>query len=390
MNWSHMAGGSLRNLRRFKARSFFMSIGVALGVATLIAGNSVSGGAEQKITEQINQMFGPGTILVASYDLKLEHLSEVAERMEQVVDFAPQMMIGEREISTSGASAQAGVAGYSENADYVWNRGVVDGRFFDGRDIERTARVALIGTSLKQVLFGDGDAIGEDIQIGSSPFEVIGILEPIGIDPHGDDRDMDVYIPITTMMRRVANTDTIGMGKFVVSNADLVVDDADEMGLILRELFEVADGEPDSFRIYTSKFAGKAAIQAKRALGTYVLLAGLVVLLVAAAVISAIMLVVVRERVAEIGLRKALGATPRLISLQFLFESTTITLVAGVVGIGLGIAVAEVIGMRFAMPVDLKPLSILGAVSASIVVGIVSGIIPARRAASLDPVEALR
>ncbi len=243
---------------------------------------------------------------------------------------------------------------------------------------------------MKEALFADADAIGEEIQIDSVPFEVVGILDPMGIDPHGEDRDMDVYVPVSTAQRRLVNTDVIGNGKLVVGNADNVDQDADQVASILRDRFQIAEGQPDTFRIYTSKFAGKAAIKAKRMLGVYVMVAAVVVLLVAAVVISSIMLIVVRERIAEIGLRKALGATRHAIATQFLCESTMVSLLAGVVGIALGLGVASFIAQRFEIPMNLTIFSVITAVLASVIVGIVSGIIPARRAASLDPVEALR
>jgi len=371
-------------------RSFFMSVGVAVGVATLIAGSSVGNGAAQKISAQIDQMFGPGTILIGSAELKLPDLVAVAEKMDQVVAFAPRLSLSEMAIDFMGTSEQAAVSGFSANADYVWNRSVIDGRYLSDRDVDRAERVALIGTKLKGALFADADAIGEEIQIGSVPFEVVGILDPMGIDPHGDDRDMDVYVPISTAQRRLVNSDIIGNGKLVVGNSETVEQDADQVAEILRNRFQIAEGEPDSFRIYTSKFAGKAAIKAKRMLGVYVIIAAIVVLLVAAVVISSIMLVVVRERISEIGLRKALGATRGSIATQFLFESTVVSLVAGVAGIALGLGVASFIAARYEIPMDLSILAVLLAVLASVVVGIISGIIPARRAASLDPVEALR
>lgn len=390
MNWSLLLSSSLRNLRRFKLRSFFMSIGVAIGVATLIAGASAGSGAAQQITAQIDKIFGPGTIVIASRELKFADLQAVADEMEQVVAWAPRQSIGEQEIAYLGENRLAAVTGHSENADYVWNRGVVDGRFFSDDDVERAARVALIGTSLKQEIFGDGDALGEEITINSVPFEIIGTLEPMGIDPHGDDRDMDIYVPITTSMRRLANTDTIGTGKLVLSNADQSEADADQVALLLREQFQVAEGEPEPFAIYTSKFAGKAAIKAKELLGVYIMLAAAVVLLVAAVVISSIMLIVVRERIAEIGLRKALGATPRSIAIQFLFESTSLTVLSGAIGVALGVGAASIIASQNATPMNLTPMSVSLAVVASVLVGILAGIIPARRAANLDPVESLR
>lgn len=390
MNWRLLINNSLRNLVRFKLRSFFMSIGIVLGVATLTVGSTLGGGAAQKITDQIDRMFGPGTIFIASSELKEPDLKAVADELDQVIAFAPRMMLGEKEISAAGKNSQAGVAGYSENAEYVWNRSVTDGRFFDRRDIARASRVALIGDKLQTELFADSSALGEEILIDSVPFEVVGILDPIGIDPHGEDRDMEVYVPFTTAQRRLANTDLIGMAKFVVSNAELVDEDADQIAAFLRSRFQIPEGEQDTFQLYTSKYADVAAARAKKMLGVYVMIAAAIVLLVAAVVISSIMLVVVRERVAEVGLRKAVGATSGSIATQFLWEATTVSFVSGLLGVGVGFGAAAVFANVYGISMQLKPLGLIVALAASVLVGILAGVFPARRAARLDPIEALR
>ena len=390
MNWKLLIDNSLRNLVRFKLRSFFMSIGIVLGVATLTVGSTLGGGAAQRITDQIDRMFGPGTIFIASSELKEPDLQAVADELDQVIAFAPRMMLGEMEISATGNNSLAGVAGYSENAEYVWNRSVTDGRFFDRRDIARASRVALIGDKLQTALFADSSALGEEILIGSVPFEIVGILDPIGIDPHGEDRDMEVYVPFTTAQRRLANTDLIGMAKFVVSNAELVDEDADQIAVFLRNRFQIPEGERDTFQLYTSKYADVAAAKAKKMLGVYVLIAAVIVLLVAAVVISSIMLVVVRERVAEVGLRKAVGATSGSIATQFLWEATTVSFVSGLLGVGVGLVAAAVFANVYGISMQLNPLGLIVALAVSVLVGILAGVFPARRAARLDPIEALR
>lgn len=391
MNRKLLLQNSVRIMLRNKLRTLFMSIGVMIGVATLIAGQSLGAGAEKQIKQRVNKMFGPGTIFLFSRTLTYADIEAIEESMDQVVASSPRYGGAESEISYQGINRQAAVFGHTEQAEFVWNRGVTEGRFFSSEDLAKKARVALIGHRLVALLFGQGtDPVGEEILIDSSPFRIVGVLESAGIDPHGEDRDEDIFVPITTAMRRLNNTDYIGVAKLVVSNHDLVDEDAEQISAILRDQHDIVEGEKEDFAIYTSKFAGRMILKANRVLNVYMMAAAGIVLLVAAIVIATIMLVVVRERVAEIGLRKALGATEKNIGFQFLAETLVITLVSGVVGIGLGLGVASLVSTHIAMPVIVTMNSIVLCLAAAVIVGLASGIAPARRAARLDPVKALR
>ncbi len=389
MNWKLLIIGSVRMMWRFRMRTAFMSIGVALGVAVLIAGRSLGSGAEQQLNERIDLLFGPGTILLISR-LDFEDMAAIDERVEQIVAWDPRLMLGEIEVSSGGTNRQAAVFGQSERGDYVWNRGVVEGRYLSSEDVSSTARVALIGTKMAATLFGDSSPLDEEILIGRVPFRIVGVLEPVGMDPHGEDRDEDVIVPITTAMRRLNNSEYFNMAKLVVGNLDQVDEDADQISEILRQRHQIAEGEADDFRIFSSKFAGRRIKEASQSINRYLIAAAIAVLLVAAVVISSIMLVMVRERVAEIGLRKAVGATEQQIQMQFLAETAGVSLASGVVGVLLGIAAAYLIGSQIDVPVVLSQASVGIAMAAAVAVGIASGVIPARRAAQLDPVEALK
>jgi putative ABC transport system permease protein len=389
MNWKLLITGSLRMMVRFRMRTLFMSFGVALGVAVLIAGRSLGTGAEQQLNERIDLMFGPGTILIFS-KLDFDDMDVVDEQVDRVLSWDPRLMMGELEVSNGGVNRQAAVFGQSERGDYVWNRGVVEGRYLSAEDLSSNARVAMIGTKMAVTLFGDSSPLDEEILIGRVPFRIVGVLEPVGMDPHGEDRDEDVIVPVTTAMRRLQNTEYFNMAKLVVDNVDLVDEDADQISEILRQRHQLAEGEEDDFYIYTSKFAGRRIQEASRSINRYLMAAAIAVLLVAGVVISSIMLVTVRERVAEIGLRKALGATEQQIKAQFLAESAGVSLASGALGVLLGIAAAYVIGSQIDVPVVLSQASVGVAMLAAVAVGIASGFIPARRAAQLDPVEALK
>jgi putative ABC transport system permease protein len=390
MNWTLLLASSLKMMSRNKLRTFFMSLGVMLGVATLIAGRSFGAGAEATFMERVDRMFGPGTIMMFSPRLNTSDLEAIEAQLDQVVAWAPRFPVGESEVSYQDVNRQAAVFGHSEDGAFVWNRDVIEGRFFSSADMTGSARVALIGTRMSELMFGEQSPVGEEILIGSVPFEIVGVLEPVGIDPHGEDRDEDIFVPVTTAMSRLRNSEYIGSAKLVVENLELVDEDAARVADILREQHQITEGEQDDFAVFTSKFAGRNVKKAKRVFTLYTLIGAIIVLLVAAAVIASIMLVVVRGRWAEIGLRKALGATEQHIRLQFLAEAASVSLVSGVLGIGLGFGVANIAASRMQLPVSITLITVLLGLAAALVVGVLSGILPARKAAALDPVEALR
>jgi putative ABC transport system permease protein len=381
---------NLRIVGRFKLRTSLMGIGVSLGVAILLSGSLLGKGAEDQLVERVNKMFGPGTVLMFGTTLTLEDLSALKRQLPQVVEIAPRLTAGELEVSQGGISRKASVYGHVENAPFVWNRDAVEGRFINARDLASSARVALIGSNLGAVLFGDDDPIGKDIMIGSSPFSIIGILDDAGIDPHGEDLDENVFVPLTTAMRRIINTDKFGSAKIVVSDGDQVASDADQITAILRDRHNLQPGQRDDFAIYTSEFASKTAQAAFDPIQLYLKIAAAVILVIATVVISTIMLVVVRERISEIGLRKAVGATKRQISLQFFFEVMTIALIAGLLGILLGLGATVTISSMFEIPVEIGAINIAASLMAAVIVGLISGILPTNRAANLDAADALR
>jgi putative ABC transport system permease protein len=366
-----------------------MGLGVTLGVATLIAGQSLSKGAGEQVSQSMRKMFGPGTILVISPTMSEQDLLTLEEEVPEITALSPRHGNGELSISHEGNTHRSAVFGHTEQGEFVWGRGVVSGRFLSRRDVDSSARVALIGHQLAARLFIDEDPVGQDILIASVPFEVVGVLESIGIDPHGEDRDEDVFIPLSTSMNRLDNAEYFAWTKLKVGNEDEVEDAAGQIKEILRRRHHVAEGEKDDFSIYTAALAARMVLQANRTLDIYVMIAAAVVLLVAAAVIASIMLVSLRQRLPEIGLRKAVGASEQSIGWQFMAEAVVISLFSGVAGVGLGLAVAGLFSARLDIPLAVTASGLSLGLLAAAAVGLVAGVWPARKAAALDPVLAL-
>ena len=214
MNLKLLLQSSLRIMTRNKLRTLFMSSGVMVGVGTLIAGQSLGTGAEKQVKQRVNQIFSPGSIMLVSRTLTYEDIDAVESQLDQVIASSPRFGYVEEEISARGVNRKAAVFGLPVEGEAVWNRGVTEGRYFTNNDMSKTARVALIGHRLAEIMFGeDADPIDQEIMVGSVPFRVVGVLEPAGIDPHGEDRDEDIYVPITTAMRRLDNAPGSGRAR---------------------------------------------------------------------------------------------------------------------------------------------------------------------------------
>ncbi len=402
MNKRLLLAGSVRVLTRYKLRSFFMSLGIVIGVAALVVTRSMGSGAEQEMLDKMERIFSPASIIIVNSGggmhggfqdpgkLTIEDIESIADQLEQVVDWNPSVAVGDQEVRYKDRNRSLMIVGKSERAEFVSGRGVVEGEFFSEADVRSAARVALIGTKTADELFGDEDPVGKQIQIGSSPFRVKGILEEYGVDPHGMDRDDEVHVPITTIMRRVVNIDKIGSAKIIVSSAEEVDETVEQIAGILQVRHGLADDEPDDFSIYTPTQVQKAVKKAKRVLTVYLPATAGIALLVAAIVIANVMLIGVRERIGEIGLRKAVGATNRQISGQFLLESLAVTVISGAFGVGIGAGILMVVARTMSPETRITPDSIVLGLTAALVIGILAGFLPARRAALQEPVDALR
>ncbi len=390
-------------LGRNKLRTFLMMVGVVIGITALTIVVAAALGAQERIIERVKQ-FGYETLMVRAggevergamtggevTTLKIEDAEAILAEVRSVVEVAPFNRRGRSDVIYQDKSANAPLFGVTPGWSTVWNWHVARGDFISDRDIGQLARVCVIGPTVQRELFGDANPIGEMIRVGNVPFEIIGVMEERGISAGGGDMDNRVFIPLSTFMRRVANVDHIYGIRILLGSVRDVDTAVEEIVALLRERHNLASGVPDDF---TVRSADEVQEMVEGMLGTFnillILVAG-ISLIAGGIVVANIMLISVNERRKEIGLRKAVGARKKDITTQFLFEATAVTLTGGVIGIVLGGAGAILLESITQTPTAISWLSVAVGVVFSALVGIIAGIQPAKRAAALQPVEALR
>ncbi len=348
MNTKLLFAGSARMMMRYKMRTFFMAIGIVVGVTALVFMRAMGVGAEQAMMDTVNKTFSTATInLVAGgghmgpraggpvTSLRVADFDAIENQIDGVVITGAMQWLPSEDIRYQGNTRQMSIYGYTDQTEAVWLRGVEYGEYFTSEDIESASRVAVIGQRAAEALFGDEDPIGKQIQAGSVPLRIKGVLELQGIDTHGADKDDEIHVPVTTLMRRLMNVDHVFAGRVIIDDPDNVENVGEEIKLLMRERHSLNEGEPDDVVVITPNLVQDIVSNANRVLGRYLPAAAGVALLVAAIVIANIMLIAVKERVPEIGIRKAVGAESGQINFQFLTETVVIALTSGLFGIGI-------------------------------------------------------
>ncbi|HSL86770.1 MAG TPA: ABC transporter permease [Bacteroidales bacterium] len=396
---------ALKNLAKYKLRSFLMMLGIIIGILALTMVISIGLGVKNLVMERVKK-FGLESLMINANaasmmgkqaspgheitTLTMADADYLSGEVRSISEIAPFNRRGNANINYFDKSTTAALFGVTPTWAYVWDWDVTDGEFINDEDMTSLNRVCLIGPTVRKELFGDNNPIGEQIQVGNVQFIIKGILVSKGTSAGGGDMDNRVMIPLSTFMRRVANVDYLAGIKVLLNSNSDINKTRDEIISILRERHKLADGVPDDFTVISPD---EVTEMAERISGTFnlflVLLAG-ISLITGGIVVANIMFISVNERKKEIGLRKAIGANIKDIMNQFLFESSAVTLMGGLIGIILGAVGAKVLNIVFQMPISISWTSILIGVISSTIVGIIAGVQPARRAAGLQPVDALR
>ncbi len=395
---------ALRAIRRNKVRSGLTMLGVIIGVASVIAMVALGAGARASIDAQIAAQ---GTTLIhlsagsfgghgsarggagSVTTLTLEDAQAIVAELPTIARFTP-VVRGRAQVIAGNNNWNTSVEGGSE--DYLAVRGwvVAEGANFTPRDVLVAEKVCLLGASVASQVFPDQDPVGQVIRVRNMPFRVVGVLAPKGQGQWGQDQDDFVLAPWTTIQKKLLGITHLQQVSFTATTNEAVEPTAVAITRLMRQRHRVQNPEDDDFSVRTVEEMAATRVQMANTMTGLLMSVASVSLLVGGIGIMNIMLVSVTERTREIGVRMAVGARTRDILRQFLAEAVALSLVGGLLGIALGVGVSELMATSLGWPVLVDHRAILLAFAFSAGVGVFFGWYPARKAAGLDPIEALR
>ena len=385
---------ALSRLRTSRVRAALTMLGVIIGVASVVALVGVGQGTTSSITTRLADL-GTNLLTISptgqasdgSTTLTLEDASAIAA-LPTVAGVAPEVSTSQ-DVTAGGKTTTTSVVGTTTPYLTVRAYDVWQGTFLTGVSVDQKLRVAVLGATTAKTLGLDGSDLGSQVSIGGIPFQLIGILQPKG-GAGFQDPDDQVIVPVAAVQKYFVGGDSVRtIGVSVADSADMTTTNA-EITSLLRTRHQLATTDDADFNIFDQTQLLDAASSIS---GTLTLLLGGIAsisLVVGGIGIMNIMLVSVRERTREIGIRKAVGARGRDILAQFLVEALTLSLLGGLIGIAVGLAVSAVIGQLAGWGFAFNPATVVAAVLFSLAVGVVFGVWPARQAARLDPITALR
>ena len=402
MRISNITMVGLRAIARNKMRSFLTALGIIIGVGCVIAVVAIGNGATKSVENTINSlgtnyiMLFPGASTSSGARLFTGNSTLTADDAEAIKAECPavayvsptvrssaQIVAGELNWGTS-------IQGVSVDYPLIRSWNVSQGTFFSDQDVKSASKVCILGTTVAENLFPDGDAVNQIVRIKNVPFKVLGILEKKGGNMMGQDQDDTVIAPYTTVMKRLSGKTKIDMIQLSAASAGQVQEAQNQIDAVLRQRHRIAPNGDADFQMRSQEEIAQASGQQTAILRLLLLVIAAISLLVGGIGIMNIMLVSVTERTREIGIRMAIGAKGRHVLLQFLFEAVTLAIVGGVLGVALGVGASLGVKHFLQWPIVVTTASVALSFGVAACVGIFFGYYPARKAAKLDPIDALR
>ncbi|HTO98742.1 MAG TPA: ABC transporter permease [Myxococcales bacterium] len=396
-----------RALLRNKTRSFLTALGIVIGVGAVIAMVAIGQGAKARV-EATYEAMGTNLLVVMSGStsaggmrggfgsmptLTWEDLKAIQTEL-RAVRYAAPVLRAPAQVQSEEQNWSTSAIGSTVAYFAVRNWRPSRGRLLLDADVDSGAKVVVLGQTVAEKLFGPRfDPVGQSVRIRGMPFEVVGVLQPKGQSPMGQDYDDAVILPVSTFTTKIQG----GLTKFLAGvifvsavSADATARAQQEIEGLLRDRHHLRQGTDDDFSVRNLSEIASAQQEGASVMTTLLAAVAAVALLVGGIGIMNIMLVSVTERTREIGVRMAVGAKPRDILLQFLTEALALSLAGGIIGAGTGLLAAQQLAARFHWPMLVQPAVIAVSIGFSGLVGIVFGLYPARKASLLDPIEALR
>ena len=390
---------ALRAIRRNLLRSFLTVLGIVIGVAAVITMVTLGKGATRSVAEQISRMgsnllialpgqrFGPGSEGAPNFDNA--DADAIREQVGAARHVAPVVSRGATAVYQASNWATV-VVGTSDDYFPAGNWRIAAGRAFSDAEERAGKAVCVIGETVREKLFDRENPVGSEIRIKQFACEVIGLLEPKGQSAMGSDQDDTVIMPLRTVQRRLTGSQDVGRLMISVRDGASIGSTREQVTLLLRERRNIGEQEDDDFRVLDTRQIAQTLTSTTRILTLLLAAVAAVSLLVGGIGIMNIMLVSVTERTREIGTRLAIGALEREVLLQFLIEAVVLASLGGLLGIALAtvasIALARLMSVPYAFDPGINLLSFAFAAA----IGVIFGFFPARRAAGLNPIDALR
>jgi putative ABC transport system permease protein len=402
VSWSAALALALRALWRNKTRAMLTTLGVIIGVASVIAMVAIGTGAQQRIAEQLESM-GTNSLVIragsvthggvrtgagTTTSLTLDDAAAIAD-LPEVTSLAPSVQAS-AQARYRGANWGTAVQGVTPDYFRVRSWPVVAGEIFTETQVANAGQVCLLGQTVVRELFGLLDPIGENILIGSLPCRIIGVLAEKGATAWGSDQDDAIFAPITTVQRKLRGITYIDRIELTTTGREASFRATKDITALPRQRHQLREEAEDDFRIYNRAELAQTSEESARVFTWLLGSIASVSLLVGGIGIMNIMLVSVTERTREIGIRMALGARSRDILWQFLLEALVLSGIGGLLGILVGLGGARAVARFSQLPVEVTPASVLIAFLFAALVGVFFGLHPARKASRLRPIDALR